>query len=519
MVEQDRGSVASWWRASRTGNGVGLTALVSADGSSQLVINVLPKIWRPAGAKTAHVAPGAGRHTITVYEGDVLGFPEPWAAAVATGVRRAVIPQILSDVDDRIDVDHPGPEPTGELDPLWSPTTTPRTKAVAAMRGPASAHAAGLQALLSALKVPPANVPGTIVPSMSGAAAVIDDDFGELLARTRFLDAASAVIPNLVTSTYISESAIGSSPSGSLHVERTARLAAQGSGAASFTRQQLTTNSSMWRLVKVAAISCAPVGSLTKQANAVVAGLPDVSAVDKREWDVLIRDVRHMLVPPVLRPLVAAAVAVVEQRWGRAFDLDAGAALLVNVKYATSTLWEKMLGRAFELADCNVNPGAKLPVLFERTPNGWEDLHAKKPDLVAIPTAASDDAGSFIVDAKYMQRAGFRGASKSDQYQMITYAMAMGRTAILGFVGAPDAHTKDSASGSVLTSEFRIPPFPMADIEGSHAPTPDTTGWIKVGSIDFPFPTGDELAEASDADAALANLAAMAHRLLAEVGV
>ncbi|MDO4918244.1 hypothetical protein [Kocuria sp.] len=169
------------------------------------------------------------------------------------------------------------------------------------------------------------------------------------------------------------------------------------------------------------------------------------------------------------------------------------AGVLVNLKYPSSVLWERLVGEYLRAAlgrsEMTVTEQYRLNVFF-RDPDApgsdgeWKAVSAKRPDLVVLGPPADEPGGDgrplLVVDAKYKRwpEDGFTGASMGDQYQLATYAYRLDVDAFLAHPVVTQPQEK-----SVDTLVLADPGAPALQAVGAtRAERPH------VGSLALPFP-------------------------------
>lgn len=184
------------------------------------------------------------------------------------------------------------------------------------------------------------------------------------------------------------------------------------------------------------------------------------------------------------------ARAVLARRHGVDPEESAHAAgVVVNLKYPSSMLWEKLVAEyleaALEPSGRTVTEQCQLNVFFRGSaPSALKPVSAKRPDLVvlepATPGTGDGPRPLLVVDAKYKPwpAGGFEGASMADQYQLATYAYRMDVDAFLAHPVVTDGR-EQSADRLVLAES------------GAPALKPASEHWaprLHIGAVALPFP-------------------------------
>lgn len=207
--------------------------------------------------------------------------------------------------------------------------------------------------------------------------------------------------------------------------------------------------------------------------------------------------------PMVTRLAYRYARAVLARRHGvDPEECTQAAGVLVNLKYPSSMLWEKLVAEYLKTAldgiGRTVTEQYRLHVFFrESGPSAPEPVSAKRPDLVVLepPTSRPGDSQCplLVVDAKYKPwpADGFAGASMTDQYQLATYAYRLNADAFLAHPVVTDLSEK--AMDRLVLAE-----------PGAPALNPVSEHWaprLHIGAVALPFPApgGRSLAASREA--------------------
>lgn len=461
-----------WLRVSEHGSGVGLTALRDPGSSAHLVIHVLPKFWLMPDHRPVVLAPLHGG-TIQVFEGDVVGFKGPWRELAS----RSLIAR--ADSSDR---DHPvGTADLEEdlaLHPLWSQSVPPQRAAA-----PASPADIGtvhrLWELLLARGLPPQPVPQTVLPALTGREVLSHRPELELLVKATFLELATELIPRRKP-TYVEHRERLGTVRGRLVASALAMRAATGEAHITCDFDEQSRDHLVWKVINTALQLCAGRTAVQQSALACLRQLFDVGVLDT--VDALLRSsgLAGSVRDPDVSRLLGLARQILGAEFGLASEIGSGQAVLANIKFSTSALWEKLLVRAFEEAGCQVQEQAQLDLLFRHGAGEWKAATSKRPDLVVT----SPVAGTFIVDAKYMHPLKFNQSSKSDQYQAVAYAMRTGLPTLLAYAATPGGAEQHGPSEfSFLAVAPRNRSLQLDRVRAI-----DST-WTLVGSVACPFPS------------------------------
>ncbi|MFW0168940.1 5-methylcytosine restriction system specificity protein McrC [Rothia sp. P4278] len=187
------------------------------------------------------------------------------------------------------------------------------------------------------------------------------------------------------------------------------------------------------------------------------------------------------------------ALAILTSEYRLAIGSSLGSGVIVNIKYATSKLWEQLAERIISnvvgVSTKGQSKSRRINIFYSTGKAGrWEPAdRGKSPDIVV-----TKDSKSFYVDAKYkVSDLGVTKASMPDQYQMATYALRTRRNVYLAYPICNDSKPKlicqciplgaellDNSSQNVLefvrTGQFYIPfPLPEQAQRGEYIP-PDS---------------------------------------------
>ena len=454
------------FRASRRGNGVGLTVLTDEQ-DRVLVLVILPKFWRKSAERVDICIPSASsdpNRTVcwfALHEGDGLCFEAPdcaWAKALG-GLADKRSPA----TDDE---DGTGGE-DGESDPLWSrdATVAPRGDATPQADTEAVVKAfRDLQKLLHAHGLGLVEDARTAMDPWSMALVEIPE------LRPYVLDAFTQCVERQVARRrpqYVSVTedlgAIRGRVLASGLFERKARRRLD----IRCTHETLTDDHIVWQTIRAAVAHAIAHRDAAVQQRALVCGarLRDVAVVPDAQ----------ILASP--RPRIPTTERDLQRTYEMALNLLRHIHHLHNtsleggfsLKWTTSELWEKLVIAALhELpGPAHVTPHPTLR-LFDGVGN-------KQPDIWV--------SGSYklLIDAKYKMNSN--NPSMSDQYQMAAYAVRTGLATFLIRVTCP----QEKVSGPRT--------FRMHLLNTDNEPSlSDTPGWTngsegpRVGWLGLPFP-------------------------------
>lgn len=479
------------FRASKRGNGVGLTVL-GADGHT-LVLVVVPKFWWPSHARRdVRVSPGCETPVtwVAVPEGGAVVFADEdsaWHGAMEDLVTR-ISPLVgdgpLDDTSLDVSADD-GDAAVGAEDPLW---TQELVKATASGAGPASATTLPasdlfrkMWMLLSAHGLKNRTVTQQMDPR--GMALV---DVPEL--RPVVLDAFTRLVHRQVARrrpTYVPVVEDLGVIRGRVLVSGLVERAARRSSRVRCGFESLTDDHLVWQTIRAAlaeAVSGFELsGEVQSRALECDAHLRDVAAIPAAKLLSMPRP-RIPANQRELRETFEMARELLQRRFRLRSTTETG--VLLNLKWVTSDLWENLLARAFEEAGYTVREHPVVEI-FRAPQDEPQDksrtrLGRKSPDL----HVHRDHRRPCLVDAKYKvgrDRSGVRDPSMADQNQMVAYAM---RTEMETYLVRVDQGVERQDSG----------PRTFVTQQRSLQKEPGCTGWCSgepgpvIGWLDVPFP-------------------------------
>ncbi|WP_165901324.1 MULTISPECIES: hypothetical protein [unclassified Curtobacterium] len=459
-------------RASTNGNGVGLTVLAPPDSDAVLVVHVLPKVWRPTSTGSVVDTPDGGG-AIQIFEGDYVRFTRAWQDVAAQ--RLAPTPTLSSTAEASASDDSVA---GGALDALWS--REPVRRNVLRGRGEVErGHVTAMWGLLLSCGQKPVPVKGTRPPSASGMEVIADIPELKAFAIATFVHAATRLVPRRKPA-YRSRIDSATTVRGRLVPGALIARSVRNDVRVTCEYDELTGDHRLWQVVRTALERCWDAPGQREFVMGGLAQLRDVATLTVREaifhGNTLVPSIRD----PAHLGILRLALSVLQEKHKPAIERGDGDAVIANLKYATSSLWEKLLERAFRDAGCVVAPQSKLPMLFEPTAEGWKPRPEKLPDLMV--TSPSGDR--FFIDAKYMTTESFDAAAKGDQYQAIAYTQRSGFPTLLAFA------TNPIEGGQTQPAEvlFRAIP-PSGWSAPTRRPFRADDSWLLVGSTTFAFPT------------------------------
>lgn len=461
-----------WLRASRRGDGVGLTALFDTSTKTKLIVHVLPKLWRPSREPSAVVTPDSSA-TLHVYEGDFVGFGSRWLSLAD----RRLAPATWSSSTAAQDAQNNEAQTVG--DPLWS-REIPLRRVPRSLGGDPGKYVESMWRLLLGTGQEPALTKGTVLPSTAGVRVLNEIPQLEALVKATFIAASSEAIPRR-RPVYQSTTQRTDSVRGRLVVNDLFIRDLRGEAAISCEFDELTGDHHYWQVVRAALVACI---SSPGQAELVMDNLARLHDVGTPSLGQALRyatSLNQTTRDPALLNLLSLAVFVLSRDFPLASETSEIPGVLANVKFSTSSLWEVLLERAFVQAGCSVTRHESLDVVYRPTGRGWVRSPAKHPDLwVTTPSGQQ-----FLVDAKYSEKTDFTKASMSDQYQAIAYAQRTELTTLLVFTRSNRNPETTETSASELVLRATPPPGFDAGRATSHELS---DGWGLVGSASFDFP-------------------------------
>lgn len=453
MAMMQMPSADAWFRASARGCGVGVTVLNDGEGHA-LVIHVLPKLWR-GSRSVRYVTVPAEADTVDLYEGDYLGLPDPWAELLM-----GVAPGLASDVGN---------------DPLWDrvllPASTPPAKGQVR-----PGYRLPMWDLLLSHGMAPVDVAGHRADFVAAGTVLAQEDALRPLYQSLFIDRVAELLrfrrPRYRT---VRESL--SVVRGRMVPAALLRRAAGGGTVVECEYETLTTDTAFWRTVRTALESCTSVVGRDWELTGALRQLEDVGYEPPAVALAGARQTAQQLRGEEQRDVFSLALDILRAEYSPAVDRSQGRGVMVNLKFDTSVLWEKMLAQAFRDAGATVTEQDAL-YLFYR-----EDGRAgtpKRPDLIIEFRNRDGEEVSMILDAKYKWGTTLTGATKDDQSQIAVYALRSGLPAFL-----VSARSGEGASNALTVR--RIPSSALAWGEDRATPAELENATV-VGSFQLPFP-------------------------------
>lgn len=444
-----------WFQVSGRGNGVGLTALRDHVGR-RLYLHVLPKLWR-TGARPKNWAwsgraswdPDEERHAV-VHEGDSVEFPTSWARLIGTSARREVVADGHAVTQDNgLTAEgepvalHPGSDELGAADSLWKRTvrrapedTLPLTEA------PPSAVAA-LWRLFDAH-------PDVVSPAFDssrrehrGDALLLRLDQLRPYLLHRFVEDVERLLPQR-RSRFVEVSEALTVLRGRVPVAGLLERAARRRIPVQCEFDELTGDEVVWQTIRAAVGLCAQDlnGHALETALLCDTALGDVSVVPLPALLSRAREADSSARHPDVRSALRLGLAILRHQHHLAAPSDETSAVGVELKVATSTLWEKLVARVLSDAGFGVHTsGASRTVaVFSGT--------SKQIDIVVTERGSA----VLLMDAKYkaVPTGGWTGVAMGDAYQLYSYVNRRGCPGLLVYPG------RDGSRGGLDSSRLAL---------------------------------------------------------------
>ncbi|MFZ4842094.1 5-methylcytosine restriction system specificity protein McrC [Mycetocola saprophilus] len=453
---------------------MGITVLNAGNFEGNLVIHILPKMWRPNISEEPQwvLAPEADGE-IFIFEKDYVGFP-----TAISGQSRVNLEEV-ADTDPELFYALEAPDPA---DAMWRAVSAPGAKVVVSNTSEFPGAAAKLLwNLLDDYGIRPTAARGTKLPTLSGAPMMAGLDGVKELTQQFFVAQAERYV-NRRKQIFQQRTEAVATVRGQITSTALINRRISGSSVIECTFDDLGEDMLLWSTVKYALEKCRDeLEGDHADIERSIAALQHLKHLPVSEVKTQGSRWRGRSQTHDLRQLHGLALAILDDTYAAAMQASDEAGVLVNLKYVTSALWEKVLERAFRAASCEVETQSPLNLFYEKEDGGnrWEALsHPKKPDLFVNPR--DTEAPAFIADAKYMLGSKVRDTGKSDQYQIASYAMRTGRTTLMCFAGAPDCGNP----------ELKVLAIPRNSVDKNASKLPGHRDVLAyIGAVRLPFPS------------------------------
>lgn len=398
--------------------------------------------------------------SVDLYEGDYLGLSDPWAKALME-----VAPGMASEA---------------EKDPLWERVVQPT--AVPPDEEPVRPEQRmSMWNLLFSHGMTPVDVPGHRADFVAAGTTLAQADSLRPLYQSMFIDRAMELIRSRRPSYRTVQEPL-SVVRGRMVPAALLRRAACGGVVVECEYETLTTDTAFWRAVRTALEACTSAVGRDQERTGALRQLEDVGyetpavvLASERRTTQSVRDEER-------RGVLSLALDILRAEYAPSVDRSQSCGVMVNLKFSTSALWEKMLARAFRDAGATVTEQEKLYLFYREDGPSW---NPKRPDLLVTFPASDGTEITMIVDAKYKWGKILTDASKDDQSQIAVYALRSGLPAFLAFT-----RLRDDARDAWTVRRI---PSPALSWRKKSAEPGDLAGAATVGSFQLSFPgPGDD---------------------------
>lgn len=420
-----------WYQASSRGNGIGVSvvAWTSGDSTKVVAVHVLPKVWRKGTARhyvipfgdESQPEPVPSTRSITevvLFEGDWMALPKGSDSSFSPLTKR-----FGTDKGSACDAlwtrqANPltgPPDPKRELKQYDAPGNDSTGDAGRWEYAP-SIYVGGMWTLIRTMMKDRLNP--KLLESLFGDPVFMDFELLRPFMLRLFLERVEdAIYGRKPHFTLMADELLV--VRGHMPVRELVRRRALHRLPVWCEFDDLTGDVEMWQGIRQAVLACATDPSLASDESAVDAALTcdaqlqDVSIVPPPVVLAQAERVTGGIRDRSLKDLYQLAIAILRHENNLASSQDFGTGVLVNIKIASSLLWEQVIRQHLESAGYPCHPGKKACKVFSQGTN-------KEPDIEGSDPEKQED---FVIDAKYKHPpAQWSDISMSDQYQAYAYA-------------------------------------------------------------------------------------------------